>query len=114
MSNLFEIILMVISALLIVIADTLIKKVSTLGALPHLLLSPLMLVAYALYFIQIVIAAYIFIHGGELAIYTNLYIIFYSIMGVLSGVLIFSEHLSLIQGIGIIFALTGAVLLNIH
>ncbi len=114
MSHLIQTVLMVASALLIVIADSLIKKLSGEGSLAHIVFHPLMLLAYLLYFVQIIIAVYIFMHGGELAIYTNLYIIFYAILGVLSGVLIFSEHLSLVQGVGIIFALTGAVLLNIR
>jgi hypothetical protein len=113
MSNLLQAGLMLLSALLIIVADTIIKKVSLLGSIAHTLNQPLMYVAYVLYLIQIGIAVYIFKNGGELAIYTNLYIIFYSILGILSGVLIFSEHLSLVQGIGIIFALTGAILLNI-
>jgi len=76
--------------------------------------SPLMLLAYFLYFIQIVIAIYIFRKGGELAIYTNLYIIFYSILGILTGVVIFSEHISIIQYVGVLFAVIGAILLNLR
>ncbi len=114
MSGLLQIGLIVASALLIIIADTFIKKVSLSGVSSHVLVSPFMLIAYALYFIQILIAVYIFAYGGELAIYANLYIIFYSILGVLFGVLIFNESLSLVQGIGIIFALMGAILINIR
>ena len=104
---------MVASAFLIIIADSLIKKVSTSGA-GNVYLHPLMLLSYFLYFIQIVIAFYVFKYGGGLAVYTNLFIVFYSIFGVLMGVFVFSESLSLIQGIGIVLAMTGAVLLNIR
>jgi len=106
-------ILMLASAVLIIIADTIIKKESISHEFLKSFSSPLMILAYFLYFIQIVIAIYIFKKGGELAIYTNLYIIFYSILGIIAGVLIFSEHISLLQGIGIVFALIGAVLLNL-
>ncbi len=113
MSNILQIGLMTISALLIIVADSLIKKESLVHGIMGSLKTPLMILAYLLYFIQIVIAVYIFKKGGELAIYTNLYIIFYSIMGILAGFLVFSEHISTIQFIGIAFALIGAVLLNI-
>ena len=113
MSNILQIILMLASALLIIIADTIIKKESLAHGLVNSLSTPLMFVAYALYFIQIIIAIYIFKKGGELAIYTNLYIIFYSILGILTGIIVFSEHISLMQSIGIVFALIGAVLLNL-
>lgn len=106
--------LMVLSALLIATADTIIKKISISGVSTQALLSPLMFLVYFLYFIQIVITFYIFTHGGELAIYVNIYIIFYSILGVLSGLLIFNEMISLVQGIGIVLALTGVLLINFH
>lgn len=104
---------MSISALLIIVADSIIKKESLSHGILGSIKTPLMFLAYFLYFVQIVIAILIFRKGGELAIYTNLYIIFYSIMGILAGVLVFSEHISIIQYIGIVFALIGAVLLNL-
>jgi drug/metabolite transporter (DMT)-like permease len=103
---------MVLSALLIAVADSLIKKESVGGSLLNGIFSPLMIVVYVLYFIQIIIAVYLFKHGGELAIYANLYIIFYSILCVVTGVLIFGEHISQVQGAGILLALVGAFLIN--
>ena len=114
MSNILQIILMLSSAVLIIVADAIIKKESLIHGFGNTFLSPLMFLSYFLYFIQIVIAVYIFRKGGELAIYTNLYIIFYSILGIITGVIIFGEHLSTIHYIGILFALTGAVLLNLR
>ena len=105
---------MLASALFIIIADSIIKKESLIKGLTKTLVSPLMLVAYILYFVQIIIAVYIFRHGGELAVYTNLYIVFYSILGVLTGVLFFAEDLSFGQGVGVILALVGASLITLY
>jgi hypothetical protein len=114
MSNFLQMSLMLASALLIIIADAIIKKESLVHGFTNTFTSPLMILSYLLYFIQIIIAVYIFRKGGELAIYTNLYIIFYSILGILTGVIIFSEHLSIVHYVGIVFALIGAVLLNLR
>ena len=100
------------SALLVAGADSLIKKASGSATLYTVILSPWMLLICVLYFIQIVLAAYIFVHRGELAIYGNIFIVFYSILMVLFGVFFFEEHLSAYQGLGIILGLAGALLLN--
>ena len=54
---------MLVSAILIIIADALIKKVGASGE-QNILLHPLMLLSYFLYFIQVMIAFYVFRHGG--------------------------------------------------
>ncbi|MGH7141498.1 MAG: hypothetical protein ACREGH_02610 [Minisyncoccia bacterium] len=100
------------TALLITVADTLIKKISTGVTLSQAILNPWMLIICTLYFIQIVIAAYVFISHGELAVYANLFIVFYSILMVLSGVMLFRETLTMRQVVGIVLALGGAILLN--
>ena len=103
---------MFVSALLIAAADALIKKTSLQGNFLATLFNPWMLAILAFYFIQILIAIYIFINQGELAVYGNIFIVFYSIVMVLAGVFLFSEHLTLIQYVGIVLALAGAILLN--
>ena len=103
---------MFVSALLIAMADSLIKKISLGSTLSAVATNPWMILICVLYFVQIMIAAYVFINRGELAVYANLFIIFYSILMVLSGVLLFRESLSLLQIAGIVLALLGAVLLN--
>jgi drug/metabolite transporter (DMT)-like permease len=100
------------SALLITAADALIKKTSMTGNFHGALLNPWILVICGLYFIQILLAIYIFINQGELAVYGNLYIAFYSILMVLAGIIIFRENLTALQILGIILALLGAVLIN--
>lgn len=100
------------SAILIAVADALIKKTAVSGDFLSAVFNPWMLVICALYFIQILLAVYIFVQKGELAIYGNIFIVFYSISMVVLGVVVFQEHLSALQIVGIVLALTGAVLLN--
>ncbi|MFA5954344.1 MAG: hypothetical protein WC817_02290 [Patescibacteria group bacterium] len=99
------------SALTVIIADSILKRVSS-GTILLTLRDPLMMLVYLLYFIQLVLGIYIFIYKGELAIYANYYIIFYSILSVIFGIIFFKEHLSFIQIAGIIMALLGAVLIH--
>jgi drug/metabolite transporter (DMT)-like permease len=111
MLNLTQIFLVFLSALTVIVGDSIIKKISA-GTITQTLKDPLMLTVYVLYFAQIVFAIYIFLYKGELAIYANYYIIFYSILGILSGVLFFKEHLNAVQLVGIGLAMVAAVLMN--
>ena len=101
-----------LSATFIILADSIIKKVSLQGSFTAAFLDPWMLVAYVLYFVQILFAIAIFTNKGELAIYTNLFIVFYSLFGVLIGVFFFKETLSYFQLAGVLFAIMAAILLN--
>jgi multidrug transporter EmrE-like cation transporter len=101
-----------VSAVLIAVADALIKKVSISNTFLSATLHPWMIAVYILYFLQILLVIYIFMRGGDLAIYGNIFIIFYSILIVLLGVIVFKEHLSALQIVGIVLGLTGALLLN--
>ena len=53
MSNLLQVILMLASAVLIIIADSIIKKESLSHGFASTLGTPLMIIAYVLYFVQI-------------------------------------------------------------
>ena len=101
-----------LSALFVILADAFIKKVSLQGSFTTAFLDPWMLLAYALYFLQIILAIIVFTHKGELAIYANLYVVFYSLLGVIVGVLVFKESLSALQIVGGILAIIAAILLN--
>ena len=101
-----------LSATFIILADAIIKKVSIQGGFTAAFFDPWMLAAYVLYFFQILFAIAIFTNKGELAIYTNLFIVFYSLFGVLVGIFFFKESVSYIQMIGVGFAIVAAILLN--
>lgn len=102
------------TALLIAVADSLIKKSGMSGDFFSALMNPLMVGAFVLYAIQVLLTLYIFLNKGELAIYANLFVAFYSILTVLIGVLVFKEHISVLQGFGIALALAGVFLINSH
>lgn len=112
MLNSLQIILILLSALLIGIADALIKKISLTHSFLLALKDPWMLAICALYLIQVVMIVYIFAHKGDLVIYGNIFIICYSIITVLLGLLVFKEHVSIVQILGIVLALMGAYLIN--
>lgn len=67
---------------------------------------------YVFYFVQILLGIWIFRSKAELAIYTNLFVIFYSIAGMLCGYFLFSEQINAIQYVGILLGLLGAILMT--
>ncbi len=101
-----------LSAALIIGADALIKKVAIQGSFWPAFYDPWMALAYLMYFVQILLAIGIFVNKGELAVYTNLFIVFYSLFGVMAGILFFKETLSSFQMAGVVFAIIAAILLN--
>jgi len=101
---------MLLSALIIVIADVLVKFDHCNRAV-LCLTSPLMIIACILYVIECLLAAYLFMHGGDLAIYANLFIAFYSVFCTLFGIFLFGEALTLWQVVGILLILLGACFL---
>jgi drug/metabolite transporter (DMT)-like permease len=111
-SNLFRLVLIFLATLITIIADAIVKKISKDGSVWLTLKNPWMIVVYVLYFFQILSAIFIFVYKGEFAIYTNLFVVFYSIFGVTLGILYFQESLSIAQWVGIGFALVGVVLIN--
>lgn len=102
--------LVIFSAILIIASDALIKRASGFNW-GSLFVSKAMILCYILYAIQIVFGVFIFRSKGEFSIYTNLFVIFYSILGVVTGYFIFGEKLNIHQYIGITIALVGIVLL---
>lgn len=111
-SNLFRLVLVFLATLITIIADAIVKKISKDGGVWMALKNPWMIVVFILYFFQILSAVFIFVYKGEFAVYTNLFVVFYSIFGVTLGVLYFQESLSLAQWIGIAFSLVGVILIN--
>jgi len=99
-------------AFLVAAADALLKKMTVSGGFLSMVFNPWMILVCALYFIQVLLALYVFINKGELAIFGNIFIVFYSILTIVMGILLFGEHLSMWQGVGIVLALVGAVLIN--
>jgi EamA domain-containing membrane protein RarD len=113
MTNLIRLTLVFLSALTIIVADALIKKISIGHTFFNVIKDPWMILILGLYLVQISFAIFIFIFKGELALYTNLFIIFYGILGIIIGILFFKENITLVQIIGIGLGLFGAILMNL-
>ncbi|MEK6899212.1 MAG: hypothetical protein AABW79_03900 [Nanoarchaeota archaeon] len=71
-----------------------------------------MLLVILLYVAQVVFFVYVFMNGWNLGIVGNLQMVFYSIAVILIGLLAFGETITITQGVGILFALIGVVLIN--
>ncbi len=113
MSNLIRFILIFFSAVTIIFADAIIKKISLDQTFFDVLKNPWVILVYGLYLVQIFCAILIFIFWGEIAIYSNLFVVLYGILGVVIGILFFKESVSMIQMVGIGLGLVGAVLMNL-
>lgn len=100
------------SAILIAIADSVIKTTAQSGNFLASATSPWMIAICVLYFVQILMAVFVFVHKGDLAIYANVFIVFYSILMVAIGMWYFGERVTSTQVVGIVLALVGAVLIN--
>lgn len=101
-----------LSALLVAVADAVIKQTTLTGNFLSALLSPWILLICTLYFLQVLLALYIFLNRGDLAVYGMLFNVFYSIAMILLGVLVFKEHITMWQSVGIALALAGTMLIN--
>jgi len=113
MINIFRIILICFSAVAIIVADSFLKKISTGQSFLNIIKDPWMILVLLLYLIQIFFVIFLFIFKIDLAIYSNLFIIFYGIFGVVIGLICFKESLSPIQMCGIGLGLIGAVMMNL-
>jgi len=103
----------ILAGIAVAIADALIKKTTLTGGFWSALKSPLMITIILLYIAQIIFFIYVFMNDWNLGVVGNLQMVFYSIGVVSIGIFFFGESLSLLQGIGIVFALIGVVLLNL-
>ena len=112
MLNFTQIFLVFLSALTTIVGDSIVKRISADKTFFAVLKDPWMLLVYLLYFSQIIFSVYIFIYKGDLAIYSNFYIVFYGIMGTIFGIIFFKEGLNWVQVLGIAMAIVGAILMN--
>jgi drug/metabolite transporter (DMT)-like permease len=104
---------LIVSVLAIAIADVCIKKAGvSISSFKEVFSNPWFLVAIGLYILQVVGFAYLFFSGFKLTVVGIVQTALYALVIILSGVLIFGESVSLIQGIGIALAILGVVLIN--
>jgi drug/metabolite transporter (DMT)-like permease len=113
MEQLLPIVVIVAAGLSVAVGDMLIKKVAmSSGSMTSAMLHPLMAAALAFYVLQIVLFAYVFVRRWELGIVALLQMVFYSAACVLMGRFLFGERVTFQQGIGMLLAFLGAVLMN--
>ncbi len=112
--NIASYIILIGSVLAISIADVFIKKAGvTASSFGAMFRSPWFLAAGLLYIIQVVGFGYLLFSGARLSWIGIVQTILYAFVVIGSGVLLFHESISLVQAIGIGFAITGLILLNL-
>jgi len=102
-----KLLLVLCSAIIVTIADTLIKRVSTNDKYALLIWC---LVAL-FYILQSYVAYLLFKRGADLGLYSCIFVVFYAIFCCLNGHFLYNETISARQYVGIIVSLIGAALL---
>lgn len=97
----------------VAVADILIKReaatsLSTSAALSH----PLLLLAVALYELQIVLVTYVFVQRWNLSTVGLTQVIVYAVTIVFVGAFLFQERISAAQGVGLALAVVAAFLMG--
>ena len=113
MEHLSQVMVIMAAALSVAIADVLIKRVGVASAqMSEAILHPLLLAALALYAVQVVLFAYVFVRRWELGIVALLQMAFYAAVCVLVGRFLFDEHVTRVQMLGMVLTFAGAVLMT--
>jgi len=105
--------LVVLAVSAVAIADIFLKKTQALGSMGKALTSPWMLGAIALYLFQIFFFTYLFMSGAKLSYIGVMQTALYAVIVLLGGILFFGESFTPLQIVGMVLALTGAVILNL-
>ena len=113
MVNYYHLGAIVLAAIAVAIADTLIKKASLSGSFLMAIKSPWMIAVILLYLAQIFFFIYVFMNNWDLGIVGNLQMVFFSLSVILLGFLVFGETLTALQFLGIGLALVGVILMNL-
>ncbi|MDD5731353.1 MAG: hypothetical protein PHU42_00435 [Patescibacteria group bacterium] len=113
MPNILQPIVIILAGVSIGVADFLIKKIALKGGFLLALKDPWMIAIIVLYFIQIAFLFYVFRNQGKIGIVGNLQMVFYSLTVVILGLVVFGEKISIVQGVGILLAVIGAILMSV-
>lgn len=113
MTTLTQAIIVVLAGIAVAIADGLIKKAAIGATFTDALKNPLMIGVLFLYLVQIVFFTYVFVNDWQLGVVGILQMVAYSVFVVMTGVFIFKESFTVIQYLGFVLAVLGAVLINI-
>ena len=103
--------LVLVSALLLTLADAIIKVQS--GQPGFALFSKWMLCSYVLYLAQVVLSFWLFRTNAEFTVYVNLFVLTYGIACLIVGTQFFGDTLNNYQKTGIALGFVSALLLNV-
>ncbi len=106
--------LMLAAVISVAIADIFLKKAAVHGNLWQALQSPWIAGAISLYIFQIVFFTYAFVRGWELSLVGSLQTALYALIVVGAGIFLLQEKLTGVQLAGVVFAIGGAVLINLR
>ncbi len=113
MAKLITLGLIIIAVIAVAVADVFTKKLATqVGSFKEALHSPLLLLVFLLYMLQILLFLYVFIMKAELGIVGIVQTALYAAIVIGSGLLFFHEKISPLQGIGMGLAILGVILTN--
>jgi EamA domain-containing membrane protein RarD len=114
MSTVMHIGLIVLAVAAVAIGDVCLKKASLAGDFAQAMSSGWMVAAVVLYLYQIILFTYVFVAGWRLSVIGTMQTVLYAIIVIGVGILYFKESLTTGQGIGIVLAFTGVVLMNVE
>jgi drug/metabolite transporter (DMT)-like permease len=112
MIKLMHITLMVLAVIAVAVGDVFLKKAALEGGFTRAMASPWMAAAIVLYLYQILFFTYAFLTGWQLSVIGSMQTVLYALIVLGAGVMYFNESLSIGQGIGVLMAFTGVVLMN--
>jgi drug/metabolite transporter (DMT)-like permease len=110
--KLFQGFVIILAVIAVAIADVLLKRAAANGSVLVALRSPWMVTAIGLYLLQISLFTIAFIAGWKLSMIGALQTALYALIVLAAGVVLYHEHLSRTQVIGILLAFGGVVLIN--
>lgn len=111
--NSISYIILIGSVLAIALADVVLKHASLQShAMKQLVMNPWFMLAIGLYCLQVIGFGYLFISGAKLSSIGIVQTVLYALVVITSGVFVFSESMSVVQGIGIGLAIIGVILMN--
>lgn len=112
--NFISYLILIGSVLAIAVADVALKQAGVQShTMKQLVINPWFLAAIVLYVVQVVGFGYLFISGAKLSSIGIVQTVLYALVVISSGFFIFSESISVIQGIGIGLSVAGVILMNI-
>jgi len=107
----FVVLLLAVSA--VAVADVLLKRAAIVHGTTSVMRSSLFWAAVGLYIFQIIVFTYLFEHKVALSYVGVLQTALYAGIVLGSSFLVFKERITLTQGVGMVLALAGVVLINL-